>query len=84
MDAPIAGTFLALDSLEGCMPIAFKNAAKQLNQYWRIHGAVFVSGVALQTKISLSSKFSRNRGSMSKTCFVNLGEVYDHHPCQKL
>jgi len=37
------------------------------NQSWMIPSAVFVAAVALQKKCLLSSKLSRNPGSMSKT-----------------
>jgi len=37
-----------------------------MNQRWVIPSAVFVPSVALQTKFSLSIKFSRNLGSMPK------------------
>jgi len=47
-------------------PRGLKNAANKLNQSWRILSAVFVLAVALQTKFSLSSKFSRNLGSIPK------------------
>jgi len=38
-----------------------------MNQSWIIRSAVFIPPIVLQTKISLSSKFSRNFGSMPKT-----------------
>jgi len=43
-----------------------KDAAKYLNQSWMIRGAVFV-GHSTTGRISLSSKFLRNLGSMLKT-----------------
>ena len=50
------------------LPSALKtDAAKWMNQSWMIPSAVFTLAIALQTKISLSSKFLRNLGSMPKT-----------------
>jgi len=56
-----------------------KDAAKKMNQSWMIPSAVFILAIALQTKISLYSKFLRRFGSMPKTfntCFVDLEKVY--------
>jgi len=44
-----------------------QDAEKLLNQNWMIPSAVLVPDVALQTKFSLSSKFSKNLGSMPWT-----------------
>jgi len=44
-----------------------QDAAKIIDPSWMIPGAVFVVAVALQNKFSLSSKVSRNPGSMEKT-----------------
>jgi len=50
-----------------------------------IPSAVLVAAVALQTKFALSSKFSRNVGSIPKlTCFVDLGKAYNQVPREKL
>ena len=56
-----------LSLLEKFMSSALKtDVAKWLNQSWRIPSAVFVLDAAPQTKFSLSNKFSRNLGSMTK------------------
>jgi len=58
-NASNTGAYLFLVSVEKCMPNALKkDAVKNLNQSWMI--SIFVLAVALQTKFTLSSKFSRN------------------------
>jgi len=52
-----------------------------------IPSAGFVAAVALQTKLPLSSKLSRNLGKYAKdvcTCFVDLGKIYDRVPREEL
>jgi len=59
-----------------------EDTAKYLNQSWS------VPAVALQTKISLSSQFSRNIGSIYVkdvyTCFVEVERAYDRVLREKL
>jgi len=55
-----------------------KDAAKQLNQRCRIPSAIFVSAVEQRTKFSLSSKYSRYIGSMSKTFTHVLSTLRKH------
>jgi len=77
---PTTGGFLFLASLEKHMPSALKkDPAKWLKQSWMIPSAVFVPAVALQTKFSLSSKFSRNLecAKDDHTCFVDFEKA--HH-----
>ena len=61
-NAIITGTYLFLTSVENCTLSALKKSCVKLNQSWMIPRAVFVPTVALQTKFSISSKFSRNLG----------------------
>jgi len=55
-----------------------EDAAKQLNQSWRISSAVFVLAVALQTKISHSNKFSRNLANIPQMCMHVLSTSRQH------
>ena len=67
MNAPTTRKSLSSASLENCIPSALKkDAAKYFNQIWTVRSAVFFPAVALQKKISLPSKFSRNLGNMSR------------------
>jgi len=55
-----------LSLLEKCMPKVLKeDVERYLNLSWRIPCSGFVLTVVLQTKFSLSNKFSRNLGCMS-------------------
>ena len=68
MNAPTTWAFLSLSSLKKYMPGALKkDTTKYFNQTWMLPNTVFVQAVALQTRFSLSSKFSTNLGCMSKT-----------------
>ena len=66
-NAPTTGGSLSLAFLEKWMPSVLKKcAAIQLKHSWMIPSVVFVLAVALQTKVLLSSKFSRNLRSLPK------------------
>ena len=68
VNAPTSGVSLCLASQEECMPSSLqKGKAKKLKQSRGTPYGVFVAPAALQNKFPLSSKFSRNPGSLPKT-----------------
>ena len=75
-----------LSLIEMCMRSASrKDAPIWLSQTWMTPRAFFVLAIALQTKFSLSNKFSRNLGTMPDTnndytCFVELEQAYNQIP----
>ena len=78
-NALTTGTWLSLASWEKCIPSCLKkDAAKWLKQRWRIPRMVLVLVLAPKTKCSLSSKFSRNLGSMPKTSAHGLSTSRKH------